>query len=108
MKFVFFADALREGKSLRFVLDDGTEGFALRDRSGTMRGYLNVCAHRGQPVDLGDGKIFTRDGAIECQAHGALFDPATGICVGGPCPGQSLKPLPLIERDRRVWLQDDE
>ena len=83
------------------------EGFAVRDASGTVRGFLNVCAHRGQPVDVGDGRLFASDGMLECQAHGARFDPASGRCVSGPGEGGSLKALPLEERDGAIWLREE-
>jgi nitrite reductase/ring-hydroxylating ferredoxin subunit len=90
--------------SQRFDLRAGGEGFVLRADDGSVHAYVNECAHRAQPVDLGDGKLWRRDGSIECQAHGALFEARTGRCVGGPCLGGSLKALPVEERDGAVWL----
>ena len=84
------------------------EGFAVRLADGSVRAYLNVCPHRGQPVDLGDGKLFTGGGALECQAHGALFEPDTGQCRSGPCFGRALTPLNVHERDGALWLEEEE
>ena len=83
------------------------EGFALRDALGVVRGYLNVCSHRGQPVDVGDGRLFAGDGTLECQAHGARFDPASGRCVSGPGEGGALKVLPVEESDGAIWLREE-
>ena len=47
-------------------------------------------------------------GRIECHAHGARFDPATGNCTGGPCDGRALTPLPIEERDGAAWLASGE
>ena len=69
-----------------------------------LRAFVNVCPHRAQPVALGDGRLFNAAGEIECQAHGARFDPLTGACVGGPCLGAALVPLPVAERDGAIWL----
>jgi nitrite reductase/ring-hydroxylating ferredoxin subunit len=80
------------------------EGFAVRLDDGGVRAYLNICPHRGEPVDRGDGHLYTGGGAIECQAHGALFDPATGGCRNGPCFGRDLTPLAVTERDGAIWL----
>lgn len=33
---------------------------------------------------------------IVCAAHGALFEPDTGLCVQGPCLGQRLQALPFV------------
>jgi nitrite reductase/ring-hydroxylating ferredoxin subunit len=103
---------LRPGGSVRF--DVGTrpsafgplpvEGFAVLDRGGAVHAYLNVCPHRGQPVDLGDGRLFLRSGEIECPAHGARFDPSTGACTGGPCDGRPLTALSVEERGGAIWL----
>ena len=34
---------------------------------------------------------------IVCAAHGAQFDIATGVCILGPCIGESLRRVRLIE-----------
>lgn len=113
---LFDSAALQPGGSVRFEL--GTvagrfgpvqrEGFAIRLATGAVRAYLNFCPHRGEPVDRGDGRLFTGGGAIECQAHGALFEPGTGACRSGPCFGQGLTPLPVLEHDGAVWLRHAE
>ena len=82
------------------------EGFAVRTAAG-VHGFLNLCPHRGQPVDVGDGRLFVK-GALECQAHGARFDPESGRCTGGPCDGSGLKPLPLEEHGGAIWLREAE
>lgn len=102
MKLFELAD-LQSGGSLRFPLPQG-EGFAVRDASGAVRAYVNICPHRAQPVDVGDGRLWLPSGEIECQAHGARFDPRSGECTGGPCNGRSLTPLPIEERDEAAWL----
>jgi nitrite reductase/ring-hydroxylating ferredoxin subunit len=109
---LFDSSELRTGGSVRFGLGAAPgrfgpvqrEGFAVRLADGAVRAYLNLCPHRGEPVDRGDGRLFTGGGAIECQAHGALFDPATGACRNGPCFGRDLTPLEVTEHDSVVWL----
>ena len=32
---------------------------------------------------------------ILCASHGALFTRDTGLCIAGPCPGQSLRSVPI-------------
>jgi nitrite reductase/ring-hydroxylating ferredoxin subunit len=95
---------VRRGGSVRFPLAQG-EGFAVRDASGAVRAYVNICPHRAQPVDVGDGRLWLPSGEIECQAHGARFDPRTGDCTGGPCNGSALTPLLIDEHDGAAWLQ---
>ena len=94
MKLFDLAD-LKPRESVRFTLGPGLEGFAVRDATGEVRAYLNVCSHRAQPVDVGDGRLWLPSGEIECQAHGARFDPATGACSGGPCDGRPLTSLAI-------------
>ena len=109
---LFELPALQPGGSVRFPLDAvrgrfgpvQQEGFALLAADGSVRAYLNVCPHRAQPVDVGDGRLFLPSGEIECPAHGARFDPDTGACTGGPCDGRALTPLSIEERDGSAWL----
>ena len=103
MKLFDLAD-LQPNQSVRFPLDAGLEGFAVRDAAGTVRAYLNVCPHRAQPVDVGDGRLWLASGEIECQAHGARFDPSSGACTGGACHGQPLTRLAILVRDGAAFL----
>lgn len=67
------------------------------------RAYLDVCAHRGQPLDE-----VTPEGLLHCGAHGASYDPATGVCVSGPCPGARLTALACGAEGGSVWVDDEE
>jgi nitrite reductase/ring-hydroxylating ferredoxin subunit len=91
--------------SIRFPLDARREGFAVLTAEGEARAYLNICSHRAEPVDIGDGRLWLPTGEIECQAHGARFDPATGECTGGPCAGRALTPLRIEIRDGAAFLK---
>jgi nitrite reductase/ring-hydroxylating ferredoxin subunit len=47
-----------------------------------------------------------------CATHGAIYEPDTGKCVGGPCRGARLRQVQVEERDtpegRSVfWIPDD-
>ena len=84
------------------------EGFAVRTLAGLARSFVNVCPHRGQPVDLGDGRLWNQGGLLECQAHGAHFDAVTGVCVQGPCEGKSLSVLEVFEEAGEVFLRAPE
>jgi len=105
---------LQDRASVRFSLPPvrgrfgplALEGFAYRAWDGSVRAWVNLCPHRAQPLDLGDARLFNSLGEIECQAHGARFDPETGACIAGPCPGASLQPLRIQERDGTVALDE--
>lgn len=61
-----------------------------------VHGYVNRCPHAGHPLDLIPGRFLTADGLLLlCSSHGALFEKSTGLCVAGPCAGQSLERVAL-------------
>ncbi len=111
---LFDSPQLQPGSSVRFPIREmrgaygpwTLEGFAVRIASGALRAWVNLCPHRGQAVDLGDGQLWTKSGLLECQAHGAYFDADSGLCVAGACPGRSLTPVGVEERNGAVWLTD--
>ncbi len=72
---------------------------------GRIHAYENRCQHLPLPLDYGDGQFLTPDGRhLICRNHGALYDPATGLCVHGPCLGASLRPLPIRVEEGEVRL----
>lgn len=61
-----------------------------------VRGFVNRCPHAGHPLNLRPHRFLTPDRAmILCSSHGALFEKDGGRCLAGPCPGTSLRPVPL-------------
>lgn len=114
MKRICELKSLVAHASIRFGLGSAPGGFGANPREGFLiladggapRGYLNLCPHRAQPVDVGDGKLFLPDGNLECQAHGAVFDPATGVCVRGPCEGDALTPLRVVIAAGAIFVDD--
>ena len=113
---LFDASQLQPGASVRFPIREmrgaygpwTLEGFAIRLPGGGLRALVNVCPHRGQALDLGDGQLYSRaagtSGLLECQAHGAYFDSDSGLCITGACPGRSLTPVGVEERGGAVFL----
>ncbi|MGH8426443.1 MAG: Rieske (2Fe-2S) protein [Gammaproteobacteria bacterium] len=58
--------------------------------------FSNVCTHMGNPLNWAPNRFLSRDGSlILCSVHGAIYDPITGECRGGPCRGQGLKRWPV-------------
>jgi nitrite reductase/ring-hydroxylating ferredoxin subunit len=76
-------------------------------------GYLNRCAHVAMELDWNEGQFFESSGLyLMCATHGAIYEPDTGKCVGGPCRGARLRQVQVEERDtpegRAVfWIPDD-
>ncbi|HXG53692.1 MAG TPA: Rieske 2Fe-2S domain-containing protein [candidate division Zixibacteria bacterium] len=71
------------------------DGFVVND-GGEFHAYVNRCRHMPTPLDFVRDEFFSADGRhLMCYTHGALYEPATGFCVSGPCQGQSLYRLPV-------------
>jgi nitrite reductase/ring-hydroxylating ferredoxin subunit len=90
------------GCTAAFSIDRGdgraVAGFVV-NHGGVHSAYVNRCPHAGTPLDCWPNEFLTEDGRhLICATHGAVFDPATGTCVDGPCAGASLAPL-AIDRD---------
>ena len=68
----------------------------LRLADGRIAAWRNACPHMGIELDWEPSRLLTRAGRyLVCTGHGALFEPATGLCVQGPCQGEALSPVPI-------------
>jgi len=77
--------------------------FALR-HDGQVVAYMNRCAHVPTEMDWQPGEFLDADRRfILCSMHGALYEPATGRCVGGPCVGARLMSVAVSERAGQVY-----
>ena len=101
-------DELETGESKTFKLTDGEESlpcFVVRWQ-GELQAFVNRCRHIPMTMDWVENQFLTEDGEfILCPTHGALFQPDTGACVGGPAYGKSLFRVPLVTRDGQVFAQ---
>ncbi len=78
------------------------EYFLIR-RGASVCAYHNVCPHAGNFLNWKADAFLTRDKSlIMCAAHGALFDPASGVCVAGLCRGRALAALPVAVEEGMV------
>jgi nitrite reductase/ring-hydroxylating ferredoxin subunit len=69
--------------------------FAVR-RGDAVRVWVDRCPHNGTPLPWRkDAYLNAARDRIVCAAHGALFEIHSGLCVQGPCLGQSLRPVPF-------------
>lgn len=100
-------DELPDPGSRAFAVGEGDwpmRGFLVR-RGNDVHAYVNRCPHAGHPLNLRPDEFLTDDrGHIVCDSHGAMFDPESGMCVAGPCPGQALTKLPVRVEDGVVVL----
>ena len=71
------------------------DGFLVNDR-GSFHAYVNRCRHMPTPLDFVRDEFISDDGRfLRCYTHGALYEFATGLCIDGPCKGESLYRLPV-------------
>lgn len=101
---------LEGGRGVRFEVrwrGERTAAFAIRHR-GRAHAYLNRCGHVPVELDWQPGEFFDVSRLyLLCATHGALYDPASGACLGGRCDGRGLVVLPIEERDGHVYLIED-
>ena len=105
------ATLIEGGKGVRFPIrafgQAGT-GFVVR-YNGVAHGYVNRCAHVPIELDWAEGEFFESSGLyLMCATHGAIYEPNTGHCVGGPCRGGRLHPIKIVEREQEIFWQADE
>lgn len=101
------AELIDGGRGVRFqatIDGESTPAFVVRYR-GRAVGYLNRCAHVAMELDWLAGSFFDDEARyLICATHGALYEPADGRCVGGPCAGRGgLAAVPVVEHDGFVW-----
>ena len=87
------------------VIADGepVRAFALRFE-GQVVAYLNRCAHVPAEMDWQPGRFLDADRRwIVCAMHGAMYEPADGLCVAGPCAGARLQALQVREQGGQVY-----
>jgi nitrite reductase/ring-hydroxylating ferredoxin subunit len=80
-----------------FIARQGDKAFA----------YLNWCPHNQVLIDQIPNKFFNADKTyIQCSKHGALFQVNDGICIEGPCEGESLRSIKIFIEEGIVYLTD--
>jgi len=90
---------------------DGTASAALPDGGRVLlvhdgdhvRAYRDHCPHRAGSLGDAAGRFLDAGSALlRCDRHGALFLPASGECLAGPCQGKRLTPVPVSVDDAGV------
>lgn len=103
-------DLAERGRGVRFKVQTPAgemPAFAVRYR-GVAHAYVNRCAHAWVELDWNQGEFFDFSGLyLVCATHGAIYRPESGECVGGPCRGQRLAKLDIVERPDGVYLLNE-
>ena len=95
------ADLVDGGEAVSFDVTYGGQtcrAFAIR-YGGGVHAYLNRCTHVSMEMDWQPNRFFDDSGRwLLCGTHGAVYEPDTGTCGGGPCRGGLVK-IALSEQD---------
>lgn len=110
-RLICAADALVEGgDALRFEIltPAGSQAaFVFRWRGG-VHAYVNRCEHMPVELDWNPSKFLDASGEwLICATHGALYAPASGECVAGPCVGRHLQALSVSEQNGSIHLIEE-
>ncbi|MBM4261137.1 MAG: Rieske 2Fe-2S domain-containing protein [Deltaproteobacteria bacterium] len=80
------------------------DAFLVND-GGNFHAYVNRCRHMPTPLDFVRDEFLTEDRKhLRCYTHGAVYEFGTGLCIDGPCKGESLYRLPVQVDDGEVLV----
>jgi len=89
---------------------DGIPSIILVRDQRTIRAYRNVCPHNGSPLSKSvRGFLADKTEAglrLRCSLHNAHFEPQTGVCTQGPCPGTHLTSVAIRQSGEMIFLDD--
>lgn len=101
-------DELDDPGCREFEIGEGDwpfRGFVVR-QGGAVYAYENYCMHVGHPLNFKPDSFLTRDQSkIICASHGAIYEIESGLCVAGPCPGKSLRPVSVDVIDGLIVVE---
>lgn len=84
--------------------DTGLQSVMLIKKGVEYHGFINSCPHQGRRMDYAQGQFLIGDnGHIICPAHGAEFNPDDGLCISGPCQGQSLNAIHVQVNEETIF-----
>ena len=100
--------ALEQQGSLDFVLDEKNSmktGFLIYYEEAVYA-YLNQCPHTKVELNWMPNQFMDVENRfVQCATHGALFEPASGECIHGPCLGQYLEKIEIEIESGKIYLK---
>lgn len=103
MHFLCRADEVGENEARGYELE-GHSLLVVR-RDGTLHVYVNWCPHLGIELNFQPDEFFDLDRHyLQCANHGALFEVDSGLCVLGPCKGNSLRKVGFVVENGDVRI----
>ncbi|MDR6991612.1 Rieske (2Fe-2S) protein [Luteimonas sp. 3794] len=100
-------DTIADGgfAEIEVMLEGVPESLVLFREGERVRAWLNICPHAGRRLDWAPGQFLrSKAGDLVCAAHGASFSLDDGLCVAGPCKGESLRGVDVAVVDGHVVL----
>lgn len=91
-------DDLKEGETRGFLENEaGQDLLFVVKFKGEFYAWRNACPHvNNAPMAWRkDAYMDAKKQHVACHAHGALFEPDTGMCIQGPCLGKALESIPI-------------
>ena len=96
-----------DAKGIVAVVEEKQRNIFVARKGEQVFAYINWCPHNQVLIDQIPNKFFNADKTfIQCSKHGAMFQVEDGLCVEGPCEGESLKALKTTIEDGVVYLVD--
>ncbi|MEM8593221.1 MAG: Rieske 2Fe-2S domain-containing protein [Pseudomonadota bacterium] len=75
-------------------------------KDGLVYVYVNSCPHLSIPLEMNQDEFLDSEHHfIQCSTHGALFNAHDGLCVSGPCSGESLMAVTSKIEDGKILVQ---
>lgn len=66
----------------------------VRREGDSVHAWLNICPQDGRRMNWAPGLFHVENGSLRCAIRGAVFAlDRGGVCVSGPCRGQTLVPV---------------
>ena len=99
------------------IEDPGSKGFEVSigrktrsifvvHKDGEFHAYINECPHTGASLEWQEDQFLDMDKAlIQCATHDALFTIDAGLCIAGPCNGDSLQAIDISIEDGQLVYQ---
>jgi nitrite reductase/ring-hydroxylating ferredoxin subunit len=82
------------------------DAIVLRTLDGALRAYLNECQHLPIPLDVTIDRLIDPEGThLTCATHGACYRADDGLCIAGPCEGESLLAIPIESHAGEIVLR---
>ena len=107
MNKICMMEEVPEREARAFDTEDGDTIF-ITQRDGSFYAYQNVCPHLQVELEFLVNQFLDQDQEfIQCSTHGALFEVETGLCISGPCQGDTLEKVNIkVHSDGGIYLED--